>query len=457
MSYCWGKREQSYQTTESNLSAGKKLIRIDDLDKSIQDAITCVRELGINYLWVDSLCIMQDNYEDKKITIKDLKNIFYNATVTIIAEDAETVAHGFLGDRQKSPICQLPFYCLSSGLVGSVTLMSTVKLKKDYIWPRLVRSGTRDRAWCLEEYLLSPRKLIYGEFDFRWSCQAPSYKPHYPKDVDRRGDASIASWDSVFSDYKTETQKVTRWLRIVQEYSLRNLTESEDKSRAIAGIGEKLAEMSSRRYIENCGILTNNQSSAELRGEILSWVVEKEAKGVVPGFPSWSWLSVKHGHFRHFQQVNPFDSIFRVKIDSEVDGVLRVNAALVPVAGLRGNLHVISDTNAPDTYQDCSLLCFNYFCHSEYVGLVIRPKRGENCSRNEEHKWVRVGWFGVSENPDDNESVSVDLRDSYSDPPSSDEDPFEVMHYYKTHTHFLGEARIAKTKDYTLAKSILLA
>lgn len=464
LSYCWGKREQSYQTTEDSLSAGKESIQIDELEKSIQDAITCVRELGIDYLWVDCLCIMQDNYEDKKTTIKDLKNIFYDATVTIIAEYAETVSDGFLGDRQTSPICQLPFYCSSSGLTGSVTLMPIVKLEMDYIWPRPVRSGTTDRAWCLEEYLLSPRKLIYGEFDFRWSCQARSYKPHYPMDVDRRdGDSSMASWDTVFHDYKTERQKAVRWIRIVQEYSIRNLTEFEDQSRAIAGIGEKLAEMSSRRYIEKCGIFTNNQSSAEIRGEILCWVADREAKGAVPGFPSWSWLSVKHGNFAHFQKVGPFDSIFRIEIYSEADGVLRVNAALVPVSGLRQRIYVRSDTNGADNYdhndyyRDCSLLCFDYFCHTEYSGLVVWPKRRENCSRNEEQEWVRVGWFAASDNPDANEKVSVDLRDSYNDPPSSDTDRLEIAEYYKMHTHFLGEARIARKKDYSLAKSILLA
>ncbi|KFY31748.1 hypothetical protein V493_00830 [Pseudogymnoascus sp. VKM F-4281 (FW-2241)] len=376
---------------------------------------------GIDYLWVDSRCIMQDNYDDKNITIKDLKNIFYNATVTIIAEYAETVSDGFLADRQTSPICQLPFYCSSSGPMGSVTLMPTVKPEKDYIWPGSVRSGAKSRAWCLEEYLLSPRKLIYGEVDSRWSCQALSYKPHYPTDVNRSKNASIASWDTVSSDYKTEAQKAKRWIYIVQEYLLRNLTESEDQSRAIAGIGEKLAEMSCRRYVEKCGIFTNSQSPAESQwGGIRSWTVQGEEKGLVPGFPSWSWLSVKHDNFITFNLVCPFDSIFRVEIDSEVDGILRINAAIFPVTGLRENLHIKSDTNAPDTYQDCSLLCFNYFCHTEYSGLVVRPKREERCGRSEEQKWVRVGCFSTSDNPESSERVSVEPKDSYIDPPSSD-------------------------------------
>ncbi|ETI22815.1 hypothetical protein G647_06891 [Cladophialophora carrionii CBS 160.54] len=72
LSYCWGKQRQSYETTKATLTSDIDTTR---LEKTIQDAIRYTRELGIKYLWVDCLCIVQDDEVDKKEVIGNMRQI----------------------------------------------------------------------------------------------------------------------------------------------------------------------------------------------------------------------------------------------------------------------------------------------------------------------------------------------------------------------------------------------
>lgn len=75
-------------------------IRFSSLPKTLQDAIVVTQKLGLQYLWVDSLCIIQDDPQDLTREIANMANIFKCAFVTISAASAPRVDRGFLEDRQ---------------------------------------------------------------------------------------------------------------------------------------------------------------------------------------------------------------------------------------------------------------------------------------------------------------------------------------------------------------------
>ncbi|KAH0425943.1 hypothetical protein CcaCcLH18_10647 [Colletotrichum camelliae] len=96
-SYCWG-GDQEHKLTMARLSSYQTAIPVTKLPKSIQDAITVIRTLhGISYVWVDSLCIVQDDKDDRDRALAKMGDIYSGSIVTIWAANAESCEDGFLG------------------------------------------------------------------------------------------------------------------------------------------------------------------------------------------------------------------------------------------------------------------------------------------------------------------------------------------------------------------------
>jgi len=99
LSYIWGK-PQTYRLLMSNIDEFKNRINSKDLPLTIMDAVKCAHELGLRYLWVDGLCIIQDSQEDKAKEIGRKSSIYQNAHITISAAMAKSCDEGFLGTRE---------------------------------------------------------------------------------------------------------------------------------------------------------------------------------------------------------------------------------------------------------------------------------------------------------------------------------------------------------------------
>src|SRR6266496_538388 len=95
LSYCWG-GEHSSITTTSNLAERQRRIEVSSLPKTFQDAIYVARSLRIPYLWIDALCIIQNNNYDLEIELSRLKSYYTNSYLTIAASKARSVHDGFL-------------------------------------------------------------------------------------------------------------------------------------------------------------------------------------------------------------------------------------------------------------------------------------------------------------------------------------------------------------------------
>ncbi|KAI3572749.1 heterokaryon incompatibility protein-domain-containing protein, partial [Fusarium oxysporum f. sp. albedinis] len=84
LSYCWGDMSQNYyRTTRETLASRLQGFNINDLPKTLQDAVKVTRALGLEYIWVDVLCIVQDDSEDCNEQMSHVGHIYQNAAVTI--------------------------------------------------------------------------------------------------------------------------------------------------------------------------------------------------------------------------------------------------------------------------------------------------------------------------------------------------------------------------------------
>lgn len=100
LSYCWGRTNKStVVTTSRNLATFEMGILESSLPQTLRDAIRVTRELGIRYLWIDSLCILQDSMDDKLSQIGKMQEIYQSAHVTIAAAGAINCTEGFLHRR----------------------------------------------------------------------------------------------------------------------------------------------------------------------------------------------------------------------------------------------------------------------------------------------------------------------------------------------------------------------
>ena len=100
LSYCWG-GDQPHKLTAENLKSCEGILQYAQLPRTIQDAINVTKGLDCGYLWVYSLCILQDDEEEKHREIRKMPFIFARAVVTIAAANASTAFDGFFHPRSQ--------------------------------------------------------------------------------------------------------------------------------------------------------------------------------------------------------------------------------------------------------------------------------------------------------------------------------------------------------------------
>lgn len=102
LSYCWGDVD-SPRTILTNLDIWTQDLPFSLLPQTIQDAVLVTKELGLNYLWVDRFCIVQDDEVAKAQEISRMAQIYGAAYVTILASAARKSSDGFLRLRTPDP------------------------------------------------------------------------------------------------------------------------------------------------------------------------------------------------------------------------------------------------------------------------------------------------------------------------------------------------------------------
>lgn len=152
LSHRWGS-SQHLTTTRSNLSQHMLGIRFAELPKTFRDSISVARYLGVRYLWIDALCIIQDDKIDWHREALLMGNIYQGALCTIAVHDALDDSAGFLEDSLRPP---------SSISLGSVHdgTDSTVSLRSNFR-ASVEKSGLSRRGWVLQERFLSTRTLHF--------------------------------------------------------------------------------------------------------------------------------------------------------------------------------------------------------------------------------------------------------------------------------------------------------
>jgi hypothetical protein len=172
LSHCWGKvwekltddEKDKWSTTTRAKEGRMKGFQVDELLQTFRDAITVTQELGQQYLWIDSLCIIQDDPEDWKTESEKMDAVFQNAYCTIAATSAKDSTEGFL-NRPEEKYSQYVIVPKSSD--GKVDICTSID---DDFDGDVIKGVLNQRAWVLQERALSRRTIHFTKRQTYWEC-----------------------------------------------------------------------------------------------------------------------------------------------------------------------------------------------------------------------------------------------------------------------------------------------
>ncbi|KAL8993206.1 MAG: hypothetical protein Q9169_006518 [Polycauliona sp. 2 TL-2023] len=216
------------------------------LPLTIRDAMAVVLRLGYRYLWVDSLCIVQDDEQHLRHELNQMHQVYAGATFTLIAADGVDANHGLRGFRDLTAPRHLQQQPIKLAAGESIVQDVRSRTTGD-VAVLLPGKAYYNRAWTFQENLFSKRRVIFEDNSVRWRCQCTDWDEDLIPDsrVDERdGD----TWD-LPGKYHGES-----WLHssvptlsilsdTIRTYNTKILTYPEDALSAFAGIQAMLHRM----------------------------------------------------------------------------------------------------------------------------------------------------------------------------------------------------------------------
>jgi hypothetical protein len=265
----------------SNLNSQCAGIMISTLPKTYQDAIMITRKLGYRFLWIDSLCIIQNSLIDWQEESVKMNDIYSNAVLNISADAAVGSTQGIFScssrrkeGRSLSRWHQLPRPSLIDIPVHSpkAGLKSTIYASRWDIDGFLNDHPLQKRGWVLQEGILSHRRLRYTSSGLAWSCatvptSCNEERPHEIHNLDER-EIYI---DSVYQiphkalphryvfkrdNDERRSQIIQWWYQQINDYVNRQLTFQHDRFPAFSGIAERFSYLTQHQY--KAGILVED-------------------------------------------------------------------------------------------------------------------------------------------------------------------------------------------------------
>lgn len=295
LSYCWG-RQQSVTLIQSLDKRLRNGILMSELHRTIADAIRTVQQLGMQYLWVDALCIFQDSDEDKSIELSRMADYYTSATITICAAVASDCTQGFLHRRQEAAYRTGPIRLALRSIDGTDEGHVYVLHEND-----LPFEPTTARAWTMQESLLSRRLLIFAERQVYWYCACGSAGCGGSKrDIEHRlphgpNESPVRDIHPIGDLLMRPTRDI--WQSLVMSYTERHLGFPQDKLLAMSALVKHMVTLSVLQkeemvYVAGMPIFLKDEMSW---ADQLLWYTLDVSRSSRPQdyrAPSWSWMAV---------------------------------------------------------------------------------------------------------------------------------------------------------------------
>ncbi len=259
LSHCWG-TNVTITTTTTNLEQRHRSIPLSELSNTFRDAVTIARRLGVRYLWIDALCIIQDDLEDWTREAAQMHKVYSQALVTVAAMAASDDNDGCFVPRSRrhSEPIRIPW----DPTVGELSSREgwPAEPLKLFVFPsfrsfkeQLQDSPLARRGWAFQERILAARTIHFGPELTFWECKEACIGEDY--------DMKTFSVQDDFYNFKTmlasqDPPDISKlqdmWAIVIEIYSRRALTKAIDKLPALSGLAQRFGQGVLGRYI--CGL-----------------------------------------------------------------------------------------------------------------------------------------------------------------------------------------------------------
>ena len=318
LSYCWGDGNR-FRATKSNISELLQEMDEEELPATIRDAIEVARYLRVQYIWVDALCIIQDDTQDWIRESAHMAAVYGEAYLTIAASSVDSSGVSFLHASRENG--EHLFRLDKNRRHENCDRSDEATTQPEVLGVRrTVRSGFHQdpykaivdpgmcRAWTLQEYLLSPRVVSFSVDEMQWMCRTTrACECGNPEELD------TPRLETLQQEIKRIQGKGenpppgslmlhcrTFWNDIIRAYCRRELTCARDKLPALSGVAHEYARILDEGKRSD---MAPTQPSRYLAGlweddihRGLCWVHRRDSRDCVPAeycAPSWSWASLK--------------------------------------------------------------------------------------------------------------------------------------------------------------------
>ncbi|KIL92445.1 hypothetical protein FAVG1_04856 [Fusarium avenaceum] len=297
LSHCWGGPIDTVLET-TNINDFCQALPYDQMPLNFKDAIKITRGLSVRYLWIDSLCIIQNSSDDWAIESAKMASVYQNALLTIAALCSPRSSHGIFTQITQN-LTNSPDIPLAGPNGTQLTLQVYKEAENENLRDLIAKAPLSSRGWCFQESVLSRRLLFYGVKQIYWECskgfQSANEIPGthmFPGSGAGVGTFSeFLRFDintkSVLCSQETRTKLLWNYYSAVSSYTRRKLTFNTDKLPAFSGLAQRLNPLIGGDYV--AGLWT-----ADLAQGLL-WAIFQGGSSIehVKPYraPSWSWAS----------------------------------------------------------------------------------------------------------------------------------------------------------------------
>ncbi|KXJ95669.1 heterokaryon incompatibility protein-domain-containing protein [Microdochium bolleyi] len=296
LSYCWG-GANFIRTTTSNIDVHQRGIPTTSLPPLFRDIIQITLKLGLHYLWIDSLCIIQDSKLDWEVESAQMGQIFAQSFVVLAAGSSQSPLDELLLQRPEPLIVdtmEIPDFG-TMPILAREPLEHPVWSSEEYLKDESLIHLQR-RGWCYQEYWLAPRVLTILDWETILKCSNEiRCECGDPWNGNQEDQTILQSWRELTANEITSEEGLAGfWEKLVQQYTSLRLTQHTDRLPAFSGVAATFQRSSCGRYLAGLweGFLPRALfwSGVELGDDKPFPPRPKNCRA-----PSWSWASVNGG------------------------------------------------------------------------------------------------------------------------------------------------------------------
>ncbi len=327
LSHVWGSaredQQPAYRTLRHNYGDRTNPaigIRRDELPPCFVDAIDVTKKLGEHYIWIDSLCIVQDNDRDWEVEAGRMSDVYRNSYCSLSATASSSSRDRFpaLDERIQEP------RFVNTAWGGRYQGMYQI-FDPSFWLDRVTSTKLASRGWVFQERALAPRIVHFGVDQLLWECAEFEAAEEFPVGVPRRfissgrrgfkwqfNLAGSPTSDSGVAETEAEPRSAplqlhAMWSAALDNYTQCELTKGTDKLVAISGVARVLADQFRDQYLAGLwqsnlvgglcwrvsGMRRATQELVPVGGYARRWETSRRASPPAPYLaPSWSWASV---------------------------------------------------------------------------------------------------------------------------------------------------------------------